>query len=404
MTRAVNKTGWGGSDTGGSPSSLLSDLPTGLLAMSGDQVVAVDPSWSAGLFTVAGLFNNTSIIENYNATVAGAMRVLRDGLYMLYVYGTNRNTTTTCEMNLRFVKNGTDVIPNSNHQIYEHNTDNDRDMICKGVPVVLQAGDYVNVQFNSNNANTTLKGDATWMIQLATGVQGATGPQGPASFDTEEFSVYRNLAPTNQDITNGRNIFYNEGTSPGNVTCSAGSPDVTGASSPAFLSNVAAGDVMEVTDDGGVQRFYKVLTVLTNTTLTLAENAVDDFTAKAWRIYTPRVTAFYNNGNKFDVTKAIWTPSAGKHQVSACGAFGDVGDTNWAYVYLYNVTQNMVVANGGRGRNEGNGQFNSVLSCQIEANGTDDYALFCDSNDGTIDIQGIDSYKTYMMGFKFSES
>lgn len=395
--RTPNRTGWSLLEPGDDP-SLLEDTAVGLLAMSGDLVVPQEPAWSgATFFTVPGLFNNTAVIKNNGG---GEIEVLRDGLYMLAAYGTNANTQATSTMNVRFTKNGV-LIPNSNHQIYENATDNDRDMISKGVPVVLVSGDKVKCEFNSSDTATTLKGDATWMISLSTGVQGATGPIGNSSFETDEFSVFRNTTPTNQDLTKERNIFYNQYIVSGTISGAIGSPNIVGVGTT-FLADVSISGIIEVTDDGGVQRFYKVLSITDNLNLVLAENVIDTITGKAWFYYTVKNTALYNVNTKYDVTKSLWKPDAGKYVVSACGAFDLVGDTNWVYIYLYNVTTNTIVAIGGRGRNAGNGQFNSILACQISANGTDEYAIFCLSNDTSVNIYGIEIYYTYFMAYKLS--
>ena len=81
------------------------------------------------------------------------------------------------------------------------------------------------------------------------------------------------------------------------------------------------------------------------------------FTTDDASVHVPEL---YDVNREFNTVTGQWTPSKGKYMVSGAGAFGLVADPNWAMVYLYNVTQARDENDGGQGRNEGNGEYNSV--------------------------------------------
>jgi len=180
-----HRLGW--MDENDLPAQFFSETAAGSLGIPEDQGVGTD--WDSWYFTIPGVFNRTDVIKNAGG---GKIQVMQAGLYMLNAYITTANNASAAQTNIRFVRNSTEVIANSTHQIYEAATNNDRDMIAKGVPVVLAADDIVECQVQSNVSNHGIEALSNWMIRLCTGLSGAVGAVGTYTPpDPLEFYAYR---------------------------------------------------------------------------------------------------------------------------------------------------------------------------------------------------------------------
>lgn len=131
--------------------------------------------------------------------------------------------------------------------------------------------------------------------------------------------------------------------------------------------------------------------------------------------YTTARNSFENNGGSinvatlydpaacFDVVTAIWTPTAGKHQIDACFNYLNVNTAARLRIRLYNITTAAVVANGSQGRICDNNSYRCTLGCQISANGTDQYEIQTECSTASIDNQS-GSANQYFMTHRFSET
>ena len=200
MRGRSHRLGWDGGDL--SP-LFFSETAAGSIGIPTDEFIP-NGSWKGTFFMIPGVFNRPDIIKFAGG---GRMQVLQSGIYQLNAYMTTANLGIDTETNVRFTRNLTEVVANSQHQIFEKGTNNDRDMIAKGVPVYLNAGDLIEAELSANVNNAKIQALSNWTIQLLSGLVGTTGPAGSHVVITDEFSAYRN-ANSSADI-NFQGIWHN---------------------------------------------------------------------------------------------------------------------------------------------------------------------------------------------------